>query len=540
MQNTRNTFFKGTLILTAAGTIVKLIGALNWVFISRILGGEGIGLYQMAFPIYLLALSLSSAGIPVAISILTAERIAIQDYYGARRVFRISLIALLFTGLAFSIIMFWGSDWLIYCGFVHDARAKYAIAALAPAIFIVTILSSFRGYFQGWQMMIPSAASQIVEQLVRVTTMLIFAQLLLAWGIEYAAAGATFGAAPGALAGLFILLYYYRQLPSISNKTVFQQNAIICRQSNRRVIWRIATMALPLSIVNIMLPVVANLDLLIVPARLEIAGYSIQQATELFGYLTGMAVPVVNLATIVTAALGTSLVPTIAEAYAQQNFKLIYHRTSSALRLANIITIPGAIGLCLLAYPISQLLYGTPQAGGPISVMGLGAIFLGIHQVTTGILQGLGKTYIPVITMIIAAGIKVILNWYLTAIPTLGIIGAAWATVGDLGIAAILNYYFVSRYIDFKINIYHTIKIVLAACIMGLSALVSYDWIMIIYLNNTLSTIAAIFLGIIVYVSITIKIGVITGNDILAIPVIGVKLFNFFSFLGLLRGNNII
>ena len=138
-------FLKGALILTVAGIIVKVIGSVNRIFLSRLLGGEGIGLYQMAYPIYLLALSISSAGIPVAISILVAEKAALQDYRGANRVFKISLCLLTITGFIFSIILYFGAGWLIEHQYVRDPRAYYAIAALAPAIFFVTILSSYRG-----------------------------------------------------------------------------------------------------------------------------------------------------------------------------------------------------------------------------------------------------------------------------------------------------------------------------------------------------------------------------------------------------------
>ena len=205
----KDKFLKGALILTVAGIIVKVIGSVNRILLSRLLGGEGIGLYQMAYPIYLLALSISSAGIPVAISIMVAEKAALQDYKGANRVFRISLSVMVVTGAAFSALLYFGAGWLIEHQYVRDSRAYYAIAALAPAIFFVTILASYRGYFQGMQRMLPTGASQIAEQLVRVVTMVAFAWYLLPRGLEYAAAGASFGAGPGAVAGLAVLIYFY-------------------------------------------------------------------------------------------------------------------------------------------------------------------------------------------------------------------------------------------------------------------------------------------------------------------------------------------
>ena len=163
-----NRFLQGTLILTIAGFVVKAIGSINWILLSRVLGGEGIGIYQMAFPIYLLSLQLSSAGIPIAISILTAEKLARFDYRGAQKVFKLSFYLLFATGLLFSILMWFGADWLISSGYIIDDRAYLALLALAPAIFFVTLISCYRGYLQGWQLMTPTAVSQIIEQLLRV------------------------------------------------------------------------------------------------------------------------------------------------------------------------------------------------------------------------------------------------------------------------------------------------------------------------------------------------------------------------------------
>lgn len=131
-----NKFISGTLILTLSGFVVKAIGSINWIILSRILGGEGIGIYQMAFPIYLLALDISSAGLPIAISIITAEKVAKQDYFGAQRIFHVSLSMLCTTALFLSILMFFGSSFLIDEHIIRESRAYYSLIALAPAIFL--------------------------------------------------------------------------------------------------------------------------------------------------------------------------------------------------------------------------------------------------------------------------------------------------------------------------------------------------------------------------------------------------------------------
>ncbi len=525
---------KGTLVLTVAGIIVKTIGSLNWVILSRVLGGEGMGLYQMAYPLYFLALSVSSAGIPVAISIITAERVAARDHRGARRVFRVSLLLLAATGLIFSLLLFFGASWLIQERFIRDPRAYYSLVALAPAIFFVTILSSFRGFLQGWRFMTPTAVSQIAEQVVRVVTMLVFATLLAGRGIEYAAAGATFGAAPGAVAGLLVILFYYwRQRAQLAPQPTSVETLAI--QPGGEIVRRILRLSVPISVSSVMLPVVANLDLFIVPRRLEAAGYTVAAATEQFGYLTGMAVPLVNLATVLTGALATSIVPAVSEAHALGAGERLHRRTAAGFRLANIVTVPAFVGVWVLAEPLSMMLYHAPQAAPAVKALSFAVVLLGIHQVSTGVLQGLGRTFIPVVNMTISAAVKVGLNWTLTASPALGIVGAAWATVADIGIAALLNMYYVRRYTGFASDYAALAKSAAAAAVMGGAVFAVHTFLAAAARSNNLATLAAIGVGVGIYGLCLLALGAIGEYDIKMIPVVGRPLILVLRRLRLLR-----
>lgn len=509
-----NRFLKGTLILTIAGFVVKAIGSINWILLSRILGGEGIGIYQMAFPIYMLALNISSAGIPVAISIITAEKIALRDYLGAKRVFKISFSLLFWSGLLLSTLVYFASHWIIDHQIIRETRAYYALIALAPAIFIVTLLSAFRGYLQGWQMMTPTAISQIVEQIVRVIAMLAGAAYFLPLGLAYAAGGASLGAGAGALAALAVLLYYYKKLPTPPGELT---SLATMPESKASIISRLFHLAIPISLASILLPLVANIDLMIVPRRLEVAGFSIAQATELFGYLTGMAVPLINLATILTAALATSLVPAISDALSRKDEDSVYFRTSGAMRLSFMATVPFSIMLYVLAHPVVTLIYNAPKAAEATQILSIAIFFLGLHQVTTGILQGLGKPIIPVINMGIAALVKVLLNWNLTALPYLGIQGAAYATVADIGLAALINLIYVKRYTGYFLDWSVLFKNILSALIMGLSMIEFYQ-LMTNTLSLALNFILTATLGGIIYILSMILMKGLTRRDGERIP----------------------
>lgn len=531
-------FLKGTFILTVAGFVVKVIGSLNWIFVSRILGGEGIGLYQMAFPIYFFAMTVSQAGVPVAISIITAERVALKDIYGAKRVFHISMALMLVTGLFFSFMTYFAADWLIEWQFVRDARAYKSIVVLAPTVFFVTFLASSRGYLQGWQRMTPTAVSQIVEQIFRVITMILLAELLLPWGLDYASAGASLGALAGAVTGLMVLVYFHWKLEKDIERDYghdLQPLPGTEAEPAWSIIKRIFKLSLPVSAASIMLPVVSNLDLMIVPQRLEVAGYSVNEATELFGYLTGMAVPLVNLSCIITASMAMSIVPAISEARALKDMKRVYNQTAASVRISNFVCFPAFVIVFVLATPIASLIYNAPGAGPAVMISAVSIILLGLHQVSTGILQGLGHPTIPMVNMILAAVAKVILNWELTAIPWLGIMGAAWATAADMGVAAIINLIFIYKFIGYRMEIPQLLKTIVAAAIMAVAVYFFYDFTMAWWQMGAVSTFGAVFFGCAVYVAVMLVIGGLKEDDLERMPMIGRIGIKFLRKIGVFK-----
>lgn len=511
-----NKFVSGTLILTLSGFVVKAIGSINWIILSRILGGEGIGIYQMAFPIYLLALDISSAGLPIAISIITAEKVAKQDYLGAQRIFRVSLSMLCTTALVLSVLMFFGSEVLIDEQIIRESRAYYSLIALAPAIFFTTVIAGYRGYLQGWQQMTPTALSQIIEQLVRVVVMLGFAALLLPYGLDYAAGGASLGAGAGGLAAWLVLIYYYYKL----KHSLPADGPVYPKETIKHILKRLVVLAIPISLSSIMLPVVSNLDLLIVPRRLETAGYTTAQATELFGYLTGMSVPLINLATILTAAMAMSLVPAISHSFTLKNFDEIYERTASAMRISFLVTIPFSVMLYVMAEPVVTFIYNAPAATDATRAVAIAICFLGLHQITTAILQGLKRPKIPVINMAVACVVKVLCNWFLVAIPSFGITGASYATVADIGVAAALNLFFIYRHTGYMIHANIIVKNIVSAAIMGAIMYFAYD-VLRLHIGLFLSLFLTCILGSAIYIGLMVLTGGVTREDASKMPGIG-------------------
>lgn len=506
-NNHSDKFLRGAMILTLAGLVVKIIGSVNRILLSRLLGGEGIGLYQMAYPVYLLLLALSSAGIPVAISILVSRYLARDDFGNARRVFRLSLRLMALLGLVLASALVLAALWLSESGIIRDTRAYYSLVALAPAVFFGTILASFRGFFQGHQLMMPPAVSQILEQFVRVTTMLALAWALLPRGLEFAAAGAAFGAVPGSLTGLVALGCFYRYYRRRWQNELAPGKEEI---SSARLIKELVLLALPVSCANVLVPVTNSIDVFFVPGYLIAGGFSVEEATTLFGYLAGMAQPLLLLATIPTMSLATSLVPAVAEAHALKRSDLIASKAGTAMKLCCLVTLPAAVGMAALAEPLSLLLYGTARAGTAILHAAPSLWLLGMQQVTTGMLQGMGHSNLPMLHMLAGILLKLAL---LSSLVTAewNIAGAAWATNINFGLTALLNILLLRHY-KIYFNWHNISKIFLAALAMGAAA----RWLQEFFLpsaGSTAATAGAILLAALLYALLLVLLRVLSAEE---------------------------
>lgn len=547
----RQSFVKGALILSSAGLSVRLLGAGLRVFLGAILGDEGIGLYQMAYPVYTALLAVSTAGIPIAVSKLVAEHLAHLDYRGAYRVFKTALGMLTVLGIFFSLFLYWGAR-----GFIQaldlDPRAYYPLVAVSPAIFLVSIMSAFRGYFQGQQQMQPTAVSQVIEQLARIVLAVALVYLLIPSGLELAAAGASFGAVGGGLFSLLVLLLiFFRRRDEF--QAAIQEQVLQRDYSHREVILRIAKFSIPITLASLVLPLVNMVDLAVVPNRLLFAGYSMSEATALYGQLTGMANPVIQFPVLLTIALAMSLVPAISEAQALDNRALIVHRTNLALRLTFFFSLPAALGLFVLAESTTLVLYDNVDAGYPLSILAFAIVFLSLYTVTAGVLQGLGRTLDPVKHMLLGAAVKLALGWFLTAVPSLHIGGTAISTVVGFTLAALLNVRQVSRLTGWRFRGRQMVgQPALAALLMALMVYVLHGLLLGGFLlpgplsggaaaelggraAHTLALFVSLFGGVLIYALLLFLVGGVSKEDLLSLPRVGGRLAAAAEKLGLIR-----
>ncbi|HOB87371.1 MAG TPA: polysaccharide biosynthesis protein [Bacillota bacterium] len=541
-MSSHRTFIKGAAILALAGVTVRFIGAVMRIVLAALMGDEGIGLYQMAYPIYSTLLAISTAGIPVAISKLVAENIALRDYREARRVFRISTAILTLSGLVIAIILAAGANFTAVV-IVKEPRAVYPLLAIAPAIFFVTIMSAIRGFFQGQQRMGPTALSQFVEQVARVVVAIVLVLVLLPVGLEYAAAGAAAGAVAGGMAGLLLLIILNLRERKRFNRLVQRQPARHRPASRWTIIKRIFSLAIPITFGSLIMPLSTTLDLAVVPRRLQDAGFTPERATALYGQLTGMASSVIYFPSVVTMALSMSLVPAISEAFVLKQRRLITSRTSVAIKLTVLFAFPAAVGLYLLAEPITILLFNNAEAGYPLAVMSWSLIPLCLYITTTGIMQGLGRPALPVINMAVGALVKVVLAWFLTAIPELHVGGAGWASVVSMIVAALLNLYYIARLTEWRFRWWElVISPGLSVAAMSAAVILFFKIAsqvggahLSFRVANAVATLGAIIVGVVIYGVALLVSGSLTREELEQIPRYGERLAEIARRLRLIK-----
>lgn len=433
---------KGTVLLASAGFIVKIMGAVYRILLARLIGVEGIGLYQMAYPVYLVFLSLSTAGIPIALSKLIAEKEVQQDGAGVKTIFQGALVLLLLLGMSCSLIMGLSAHWLAE-RVLADQRAVFTIWALSPAIFFMSLLAVFRGYFQGKREMGLSAVSQIIEQAVRVGVAITLAICLVSRGVEQAAAGAAFGAtAGGAAAVIYLILMQLGTSRLAKVRVPFKQI--------KWAIKRIVRFALPISVTVILMPILQTLDSVIVPLKLQSIGYTVQQATSMLGVL-GNAWAVLYLPTIVTGAIASNLVPAVASLKAVGKQESLRRKIEAGLRLGAIWAFPAAISFFWFGNSIFRLLYGL-HGIELLSWFAPAVIFLGVEQITAGVLQGMGKPLRPLVNFTVGALVKIFVSLLSIGWPGLNLAGAALGTVCGSGVTASLNLFSLRGLVKVKMD----------------------------------------------------------------------------------------
>ncbi|WP_176720506.1 putative polysaccharide biosynthesis protein [Desulfuribacillus stibiiarsenatis] len=430
----QKSFVKGAVILGVAALISKTMGGIYRIPYQNIVGNEGLALYNLVYPMYTTLLVVSTAGFPIAVSKFVSERLAIGDIRGAERVFRISFFLMMITGLLSFSLLFYGAETL--ANLTGDPGAALSIKSVSLALLLVPIIAVIRGYFQGWQEMMPTAVSQVFEQLIRVITIIVLAYMLIQVSVEYAAAGAVFGAFTGAVLSVLILGYYYIRHRKVVTYHLQRQTKSFAQEPFGELLRKLTYYALPICFGTLVLPLFNLADSYTVINVLQNSGMESLDARYMFGVYS-KALPLVQISALFATSLSLALIPSISEAKSLQQEHIIKRRTSFALRLTVIVGLPAAFGLAVLAKPLNLALFNEVIGSDVIMVLSFATIFSTLEITSSGILQGIGESKLPAKNLFVGFIFKVALN--LLLISYIGIMGAAIATIVAYFIALYLN-----------------------------------------------------------------------------------------------------
>ena len=532
-------FVKGAVVLSVAGIMAKCLGALYRIPFARIASDECGAIYALVYPIYNLLLALSTAGIPLAISKLVAEYEEQGKSGMSLRILKLSLLLLASIGIVVAVALFISADWIATTVW-EVPGAAISIRVITPAMIFTCIQAVFRGYFQGMQQMVPTALSQITEQFVRVTVIFAALFLLMPYGDEVTAAGATFGATVGsgmALALMLTIFFLYRKKQKNNPLWISRMDDLAESISNSQVLKKVVALAIPIAIGSLVLPVMQSIDSILVLSRLQAGGLSLDTSLVEFNYLGNCVQPIINLPFMITTAVAASLVPNISEALAMGQNEKVRVTFANAMQLAILIVLPATVGLMTLATPIMELLYDKPGAGVAMFWSAAVVLVVGLYQISAGTLQGMGKAMVPMYSLLIGAAIKILLTFTLTAMPAVGIRGAAIGSVIGFAVAAGNNVYQVSRKIGWGwlSSRYHVVKPLISVVVMAVLVLASYSGIYMLLDSNGLATLASIAIGGCAYFAVLLAIGGVSLEIIRKVPKLGNKLAALLLKLKLVR-----
>ena len=576
-----NTFFGGAAILAMGILVVKVIGLFYKIPLVNIIGSEGSADFNNAYNIYSVLLTISTAGLPVAVSKMVSEANALGRQNQVHKVFRLSLAAFLTLGVVSFLIMYFGSEQL--AGMMHDSLAAAGIRALAPAVICVGCLSAFRGYAQGHGNMTPTAVSQILEALCKLVIGLGLAYWLVRAGqpSHVAAAGAITGVTVGTILALAYMIFNF-----VSTRMREEKDTQDAPDSARRILSTLMKIAIPITISSSMVGIVTVIDSALVQgqiqkvlisdpdswalyqqvvdfAPLEAARDAWQQAVSsgaaaeavsqlygavelaaenisrsLYGNYSG-ALTIYNLPLSLMAAITASVIAAVSAALARRDRRGAARITGSALRITALVACPMAVGLYVLGKPIMALIFPSLNAdvAGPLlSTLGIASIFVCLMLVCNSVLQAHGFINLPVVIMALGGVVKIVTNYNLVAVPTIGISGAPVGNVLCFGLCMVLDLVVIARVIHGRPDYLPLLaKPAAAAGVMGLGAwavygllskLLSYEEVTqagetiqtLGKTGNGIAVMGAILIAVIIYAVLVVALRAISREDLSLMP----------------------
>ena len=515
----KQSFLHGTALLALATAVVKVIGALYKIPLNAIIGEQGFGYYSTAYEIYTVLLMISTAGLPVAMSRMIAQASSLDHYRQVRKIYTVSRTIFLTLGLVGALLM------TLFCKqlaeFQQQPDAWAAIGALGPCCFLICLMSTYRGFFQGQGNMLPTSVSQVIEAITKLIVGIAGALLVVFYtqNVSLAAGAAILGVTVSCLVSSFylnaIFRKAYKQMPQSCEDT----------DSGKDIAKGLLSIAIPITIGSAGLQLLTVLETKIYMTQL--LEYMTQDLADTQKGIYSMALTIFNMPCAFITPITISIIPAITSQLTLGNLKAARATEESAARVSALISMPCAFGLALLAQPITRLLGGYSGeklvlATQLMSVLGVCIIFNSMVLLTTAIMQAHGHEKLPVVNMFVGGFVKLIAVFILTANPLIGIVGTPIGSLLCYLSITILNLVTMRRVLqDPPAIVKHMLRAFLAAALMGACAWGAWQGLQMLLGPNMSSLIACavpIGIGVVVYAFAAVKFRAITREDCLLLP----------------------
>ena len=562
-------FVNGVLILTISNIIVKAIGLLFKIPLHSILGDDGMGYFNAAYTIYTTFFMISTAGLPVAISYMVSSSRAAGNFNQVKKIMRIAFTTFFIIGLVGTCALFFGADF--FATTVSEIpESKYCIMAIAPTLFFVCLTSSFRGYFQGHQVMWPTAVSQLLESLGKLIIGILLAKWSIANGdpLEVTAAWTIFGLTIGVLCGMGFIwitkLLYNTQ--KINAEYALENGDSLEVRSTKSLLKELVVMAIPVTLSSSVMSIANLIDLTVISRQLQSIGFTTKGAAALYGNYTTLAVPMFNLIPVLVYPIGYSLVPMISALKVRKEEKEANRVMTSSLKTAAIMSMPCTVGMAVLAEPILSLIYGKASlltkyqtessellndamfmsyidegtssaslAAPLLSILAISSFLVCMLAITNSILQANKRPYLPLISMLVGATAKIFASFILIGNPNIGIYGAPLSTGICYIIVVICNFFFCAKYAKFRPSVRKVfVKPLIASALCGVGAVGSYALLDKLIGYSRINAILAIGVAAVVYLAAVLLLGALEKDDFEFIPM-GRKLYSVLGKLHLVK-----
>ena len=530
-QKEKNFLVQGS-ILAVAGVITKIIGAVYRVPLVNILGDKGMGYYGVAFQIYAIALTLTSYSLPLAVSKLVSARVATGEYRNAYKVFKGALIFALLAGGGTTAIIFFGADF-IASELMAMQLSVYALQVLAPCILIVALLGVFRGFFQGNGSMVPTAVSQILEQVVNAGVSIAGAYFLFKVGTDiakernvksyasaYAAAGGTLGTVIGALSAFLFLVFIFLTYKRVLKRQIRRDRRHRSESFQKIFKLLIITIA-PVLLSSTVYNLCGVVDNAMFGKIMAVQGHKESEYAALIGILSGKYDTLINVPLAISNALAASLIPSLILTVKTGSKKQVHNKIQLFARFDMMIAIPSAAAFIALAKPLLDLLFFTENNQTASTMLQLGAlsvVFYCLSTVTNAVLQGIDKMMIPVKNAAISLGIHIAALFIMMVVFKWGIYAVVISKIVFSGSICILNAHALREHLGYVQEQKKTFLIpAVASVIMALVSL-GVHLLLELFINVRAATLITLPIAVVVYGASLVLMGGVTESELEQMP----------------------